>query len=55
MPSLLGAEDVVYIENVIAVFIVEAIILCALAWLREHSAGIARRLIFEVWIAYAIS
>ncbi len=49
-----GAENVVDIENVIAVLVVVAIVLEALARLGQHTARIARGLVFETRVADAV-
>ena len=54
MTRLLRTQNVVDIEDVIAVFIVIAIILDAFAWLREYSAGVPRGLVFEGRVAYPV-
>jgi len=55
MSCLLRPEDIVDVENVVAVLIVITIILNTLARLRENTARIAGRLVFEVRIAYSVS
>lgn len=54
MPGLLGAEDVVDVEDVIAVLVVVAIVLDPLARLGQNTARVARRLVFESGVADAI-
>lgn len=54
MPSLFGPQNVVDVEDIIAVLIVVAIILHTLAWLREDAARVPRRLILESWVADAV-
>lgn len=54
MPCFFRAENVVYVEDVIAVLVVEAVVLEALAWLGEHSPWVARRLVFEMGVADAV-
>ena len=52
--GLLGAQDVVDVENVIAILVVVAIVLDSLARLGQHSARIARGLVFETRVADAV-
>lgn len=55
VPGLFRAEDVIDVENVVAVLVVIAIVLDPLARLGQHTAGIARRLVLESGIADAVS
>jgi len=54
VPGLLGPQNVVDVENVIAVFVIVAIVLQALAGLGQHAAGVARRLVLEAGVADAV-
>lgn len=54
MTSFFRSENVVNIEDVVAVFIVVTVVLEALAGLGEHSPWVARRLVFEVRVADAV-
>ena len=54
MAIILVSKYVVYIENIIAILVVIAVIFNAFAGFSEHSARISRRLIFKSWIAYSI-
>lgn len=51
MPGFLRPQDIVDIEDIIAIFIVIPVILHTLARLRQDAAGISRRLVFEIRIA----
>ena len=51
VPSFFGAQNIVNIENVVAVLVIIAVILHPLARLGQDAARIPRRLVFEVWIA----
>jgi hypothetical protein len=52
--SLLRAQDIIHVENVVAVLVVIAIILDALARLCEDSSGVPRRLVLEFGIANSV-
>ena len=54
MAIILVSKYVVYIENIIAILVVIAVIFNAFAGFSEYSARISRRLIFKSWIAYSI-
>lgn len=54
VPCFLRPEDVVDIEDIVAVLVIVAIILAALARLREDSTWVPRRLVFEARVADAI-
>jgi len=54
MAGLLRAQNIVDIENVVALFVVITIVLYALAWFGQHAARIPRRLVLEGWIADAV-
>jgi hypothetical protein len=54
MAGLLRPENVINIEDIIAIFVVEAIILCALARFRKYSARISRRFVFEARVANSV-
>ena len=49
-----GAENIVYIEDVVAVFVVVAIVLHALARFGEDSSWVSRRLVLEGGVAYSV-
>jgi hypothetical protein len=51
---LLGTKDVVDVENVIAILVVIAIVLDTFTRLSQDSTGIARRFVFEAWVANAV-
>lgn len=52
--SFLGAQNVIHVEDIIAVFIVVAIVLGALAGLCQDSARVPRRLVLEARVTDAI-
>ena len=54
MPGFFRAENVVHVENVVAVLVVETVVFETLARLREHSPWVARRLVFEMGVADAV-
>lgn len=54
MTSLFRTEDIVDVENVIAIFIIISVILHSFARLRQHPARVPRRFVFEARIADAI-
>lgn len=54
MTRLLRTKDVVDVENVIAVLVVVAIVLDTFTRLGQDSTGIARRFVFEAWVANAV-
>jgi len=51
VPGLLRAQYVIDVEDIIAIFIVVAIILDPLAGLGQYATGISGRLVFEARIA----
>lgn len=51
---VVAAENVIDIEDIIAVLIVVAVILGALGWLGKDSARIARTLILEIGVADSV-
>jgi hypothetical protein len=53
--SFLRSENVVHVKNIVAVFVIVSVILSALAGFCKNSARVARRLIFEAWVANTIS
>lgn len=53
--SFLRAQNIIHVEDIVAVFVIVAIVFYALAWLGEDTAGIARRLVFELGVTYTIS
>lgn len=53
--AVLVTKDIIYIEDVVAVLVVVAIVFDTLARLRENPTRILRGLIFEYWIADAVS
>lgn len=55
MTSLIRSQDIVDVENVVAIFVVVPIILRSFARFGEHSARVSRGLILERWIADTIS
>lgn len=54
MTSLLRAQDIIYIEDVIAVLVVIAVILYSLARLGKNAPRIPRRLVLEAGVAYSV-
>lgn len=54
MTSFLRAQDVIHVEDIIAVLVVVAIVLGALAGLCQDSARVPRRLVLEARVADAI-
>ena len=54
MVRFFGAEDVVYVKDVIAIFIIIPIVLDTLTRLCEHAARVARGLVLECWVADAV-
>lgn len=55
MICFLTSENIVDIQNIVAVIIVITIVFDAFTWFRKHAARIPRRLILERWITYSIS
>jgi hypothetical protein len=47
----LRPQNVVHVEDIVAILIVISIVLDALAWLRQDSPRVPRRLVFEAGIA----
>lgn len=54
MAGFLRAQNIVDVENIVAVLVVVAIVLDPLARLSQNSARVSRRLVFEAGIADAI-
>lgn len=54
MAGFLGAQNIVHIEDIVAVFVVVAVVLDTLARLGKNPAWVARRLIFEIGVAYPV-
>jgi hypothetical protein len=54
MARLFGPENIVYIEDVITIFVVITIVLEAFARLGKNSARVSRRLVFEIRIANSV-
>lgn len=54
MAGLFRAQDVVDVKNIVAVFVVVAIVLDALARFSENSAGITRCLVFKTRVADSV-
>lgn len=54
MTSLLTTQDVIDIENIIAILVIIAIILHTLAWFGQHATRVSRGLVVEVRVADAI-
>jgi hypothetical protein len=52
--SFLGAQNVIHVEDIIAVLVVIAIVFGALAGLCQDSARVPRRLVLEARVADAI-
>lgn len=52
--AILCSQPVVDVEDVVVVIVVIPIIVCRLAWLGKHPAGIMSALIAELGVAYAI-
>jgi hypothetical protein len=52
--SFLGAQNVIHVEDIIAILVIVAIVFGALARLCEDSAGVPRRLVLEARVADAI-
>lgn len=55
MACLFRAENIINVENVVAVLVIIAIVLGALARLREDPTRVSRCLILEVGVADAVS
>lgn len=51
---LFRAENVIDVEDIIAVLVIEAVILDAFARFGQNSTRIARRLVFEVGVTYPV-
>jgi hypothetical protein len=47
---IVGAETVVDVKDVVALFVVVSIIVGRLAWLCENASGIEREFIAKVWV-----
>lgn len=54
MTSFFRAEDVVDVENVVAIFIIITVVLGSFARLRQHTAGVPRGFVFEARVADAV-
>jgi hypothetical protein len=54
VPGLLGAQNVVDVENIVAVLIIVAIVLDSFARLGKHATGIPRRLVLEAGVADSV-
>ena len=54
MTSFLAPEDVVHVEDVIAVLVIIPIVFATLAGFGQNAPGVPRRLVIESGVTYAI-
>ena len=55
MTGLLRAQDIVHIEDIIAVLVIVAVVLHSLARLGKDAPRVPRRLVLEGRVAYSVS
>lgn len=54
VPCFFRSQNIVNVENVIAIFVVVSIVLRSFAGLGEDAAGVARGFVFEIGIANTV-
>ena len=47
-------KPVVDVEDIVVIFVVIAVVVCGFARLCQHAAGVERRFVLELWVAYAL-
>lgn len=52
--SFLRSENIIHIEDIVAVFVIEAVVLGALAGLGQDTARVSGGLVFEIRVAYSV-
>ena len=52
--AFVRAKPVVDVEDIVVIFVVVAVVVRGFARLCQHAAGVERRFVLELWVAYAI-